>query len=93
MIGSLMYLTSTRPDLVQAVCYYGRYQARPTEKRLKEVKMIFRYLKETLNMGILYLRDPGFELTSFSDVDHAGCLYTRKSTSGGIQFLGEKLFS
>ncbi|GJV79740.1 retrovirus-related pol polyprotein from transposon TNT 1-94 [Tanacetum coccineum] len=61
-IGSLMYLTSSRPDLVQAVCYYERYQARPTQKHLKEVKNIFKYLKGTINMGLWYPKDSGFEL-------------------------------
>ncbi|GJR56406.1 retrovirus-related pol polyprotein from transposon TNT 1-94 [Tanacetum coccineum] len=51
-IGSLMYLTSSRPDIVQAVCYCARYQARPTEKHLKEVKRIFRYLRGTIHMGL-----------------------------------------
>ncbi|GJT24833.1 retrovirus-related pol polyprotein from transposon TNT 1-94 [Tanacetum coccineum] len=85
-IGSLMYLTSSRPDLVQAVCYCARYQARPTQKHLKEVKRIFKYLKGTINMGLWYPKDSGFELTAFSDADHAGCLDTQKRTSGGIQF-------
>ncbi|GJW00951.1 hypothetical protein Tco_1556202 [Tanacetum coccineum] len=93
MIGSLMYLTSSRPDLVQALCYCARYQARPTKKHLKEVKRIFRYLKGTINMRLWYSKDSSFELTTFSDADHAGCLDTRKSTSGGIQFLGDKLVS
>ncbi|GJS33972.1 ribonuclease H-like domain-containing protein [Tanacetum coccineum] len=93
MTGSLMYLTSSRPDIVQAVCYYARYQARPTEIHLKEVKRIFRYLKGTINMGLWYPKNSAFELTAFSDADHAECLDTRKSTSGGIQFLGEKLVS
>ncbi|GKB51749.1 retrovirus-related pol polyprotein from transposon TNT 1-94, partial [Tanacetum coccineum] len=92
-IGSLMYLTSSRPDMVQAVCYCARYQARPTKKHLKEVKRIFRYLRGTVNMGLWYPKDSGFELTAFSDADHARCIDTRKSTSGGIQFLGDKLFS
>ncbi|GJU36766.1 retrovirus-related pol polyprotein from transposon TNT 1-94 [Tanacetum coccineum] len=92
-IGSLMYLTSSRPDLVQAVCYCARYQARPTQKHLKEVKRIFKYLKGTIHMGLWYPKDSGFELTAFLDVDHVGCLDTRKSTSGGIQFLGDKLVS
>ncbi|GKC48142.1 retrovirus-related pol polyprotein from transposon TNT 1-94 [Tanacetum coccineum] len=92
-IGSLMYLTSSRPDIVQAVCYCARYQARPTEKHLKEVKRIFRYLRGTINMGLWYPKDSGFELTAFSDADHARCIDTRKSTSGGIQFLGDKLVS
>ncbi|GJZ99760.1 hypothetical protein Tco_0672311 [Tanacetum coccineum] len=88
-IGSLMYLTSSRPDIVQAVCYCASYQARPTEKHLKEVKRIFRYLRGTINMGLWYPKGSGFELTAFSDADHASCVDTRKSTSGGIQFLDE----
>ncbi|GJU65253.1 retrovirus-related pol polyprotein from transposon TNT 1-94 [Tanacetum coccineum] len=83
-IGSLMDLTFSRPDIVQAVCYCARYQARPTEKHLKEVKRIFRYLRGTINMELWYPKDSGFELTAFSDADHAGCLDTHKSTSGGI---------
>ncbi|GJU43859.1 retrovirus-related pol polyprotein from transposon TNT 1-94 [Tanacetum coccineum] len=67
--GSLMYLTSSRPEFVQA----ARYQARPTQKYLKEVKRIFKYLKGTINMGLWYPKDSGFELTAFSDADHAGC--------------------
>ncbi|GJZ56912.1 retrovirus-related pol polyprotein from transposon TNT 1-94 [Tanacetum coccineum] len=94
MVKTLMYLTASRPDIVHATCYYARYQARPTKKHLKEVKRIFRYLKNTINMGLWYLKDTGFELTAFSDSNHAGCLDTRKSTSGGIQFLGgDKLVS
>nr|GEY99678.1 retrovirus-related Pol polyprotein from transposon TNT 1-94 [Tanacetum cinerariifolium] len=92
-IRSLMYLTSSRPDIVQAVCYCARYQARPTEKHLKEVKRIFRYLRGTIDMGLWYPKDSGFELTAFLDVDHARCVDTRKSTYGGIQFLGDKLVS
>nr|GEY80005.1 hypothetical protein [Tanacetum cinerariifolium] len=92
-IGSLMYLTSSRPDIVQAVCFCARYQSRPTEKCLKEVKRIFRYLRGTVNMGLWYPKGSSFELTAFSDVDHAGCIDSRKSTSGGIQFLGDKVVS
>ncbi|GJR11144.1 retrovirus-related pol polyprotein from transposon TNT 1-94 [Tanacetum coccineum] len=92
-IGSLMYLTSSRPDIVQAVCYCARYQTRPTEKHLKEVKRIFRYLRGTINMGVWYPMDSGFELIAFSYVDHAECIGTRKSTSGRIQFLSAKLVS
>ncbi|GJZ70409.1 retrovirus-related pol polyprotein from transposon TNT 1-94 [Tanacetum coccineum] len=92
-IRSLMYLTSNRPDIVQAVCYCARYQARPTKKHLKEVKMIFRYMRGTINMGLWYPKDSGFELTAFLNADHAGCIDTRKSTSGGIQFLSDKLVS
>ncbi|GKC57930.1 retrovirus-related pol polyprotein from transposon TNT 1-94 [Tanacetum coccineum] len=91
MIGALMYLTSSRPDIVHATCLCARYQAKPTEKHLKEVKRIFRYLRGTVNMGLWYTKDSGFELTGFSDADYAGCKDTFKSTSGGTQFLGEKL--
>nr|GEW97307.1 uncharacterized mitochondrial protein AtMg00810-like [Tanacetum cinerariifolium] len=67
--------------------------AKPTEKHLKEVKRIFRYLRRTVNKGLCYMKDYGFELTGFSDVDYAGCKDTFMSTSGGTQFLGEKLLS
>ncbi|GJX00344.1 retrovirus-related pol polyprotein from transposon TNT 1-94 [Tanacetum coccineum] len=93
MIGALMYLTSSRPDIVHATCLCARYQAKPTEKHLKEVKRIFRYLRGTVNTGLWYTKDSGFELTGFSDADYAGCKDTFKSTSGGAQFLGEKLVS
>ncbi|GJS77800.1 retrovirus-related pol polyprotein from transposon TNT 1-94 [Tanacetum coccineum] len=94
MVGALMYLTASRPDIVHATCYCARYQAKPTEKHLTVVKRIFRYLKDSINMGLWYPKDTGFELTAFLDSDHAGCLDSRKSTSGGIQFLGgDKLVS
>ncbi|GKA51979.1 hypothetical protein Tco_0745175 [Tanacetum coccineum] len=93
MVGSLMYLTASRPDLVFAVCMCARYQAKPTEKHLTAVKRVFRYLKGTINMGLWYPRDTGFNLTAFADADHAGCQDSRKSTSGSAQFLGEKLVS
>nr|GEV56816.1 ribonuclease H-like domain-containing protein [Tanacetum cinerariifolium] len=94
MVGALMYLTTSRPDIMHATCYCARYQAKPTEKHLTTVKQIFRYLKDTIHMGLWYLKDTGFELTAFLDSDHAGCLDSHKSTSGGIQFLGgDKLVS
>ncbi|GJT93802.1 hypothetical protein Tco_1082647 [Tanacetum coccineum] len=93
MIGALMYLTSGRPDIIHATCLCARYQAKTTKKHLKEVKRIFRYLRGTVNIGLWYTRDSGFELTGFSDADYAGCKDTFKSTSGGAKFLGEKLVS
>nr|GFB00547.1 hypothetical protein [Tanacetum cinerariifolium] len=93
-VGALMYLTASRPDIMHATCYCARYQAQPTEKHLTAVKRIFWYLKDTIQMGLWYPNDTGFELTAFSNLDHAGCLDSRKSTSGGIQFLGgDKLVS
>nr|GEV08374.1 hypothetical protein [Tanacetum cinerariifolium] len=91
MIGALMYVTSNRPNIIHATCLCARYQAKPTEKHLKEVKRIFHYIRGTVNMGLWYMKDSGFELIRFSDADYAGCKDTFKSTSGGAQFLGEKL--
>ncbi|GJY99920.1 hypothetical protein Tco_0517350 [Tanacetum coccineum] len=74
----------------------ARYQARPTEKHLHAVKRIFRYLRGTVNQGLWhlqYLKDSSIALTSFVDADHAGCQDTRRSTSGSMQFLGDKLVS
>ncbi|GJU42052.1 retrovirus-related pol polyprotein from transposon TNT 1-94 [Tanacetum coccineum] len=94
MVGALMYLTASRPDIVHATCYCACYQAKPTEKHLTAVKRIFWYLKDSINMGLWYPKDIGLELTAFSDSDHAGCLNSRKSTSGGIRFIGgDKLVS
>nr|GEU73171.1 retrovirus-related Pol polyprotein from transposon TNT 1-94 [Tanacetum cinerariifolium] len=93
MIGALMYLTSSRSDFVHATCLCARYQAKPTKKHLKEVKRIFRYLWRTVNTCLWYTKDSGFELTEFSDADYVECKDTFKSTSGGVQFLGEKLVS
>nr|GEZ14349.1 retrovirus-related Pol polyprotein from transposon TNT 1-94 [Tanacetum cinerariifolium] len=93
MIGALMYLTSSRPDIIHATCLCARYQAKLTEKHLKEVKRIFRYLRGTINTGLSYSKDSGFELTGFLDADYAGYKDTFKSTSGGAQFLGENLVS
>ncbi|GJQ99352.1 hypothetical protein Tco_0522337 [Tanacetum coccineum] len=93
MIGTLMYLTSSRPDLIFAVCICARYQAKPTEKHLHAVKRIFRYLRGTINMGLWYSKDSCIALTAFADADHAGCQNTRKSTSGSMQLLGDRLVS
>ncbi|GJU30879.1 retrovirus-related pol polyprotein from transposon TNT 1-94 [Tanacetum coccineum] len=85
---------ASRPDIVHATCYCARYQARPTENHLMAFKRIFRYLKNTIHMGLWYPKDTGFELTTFSDSNHTWCHDTRKSTSSGIQFLGgDKLIS
>ncbi|GJT07529.1 retrovirus-related pol polyprotein from transposon TNT 1-94 [Tanacetum coccineum] len=82
MIGTLLYLTSSRSDLQFAICMCARYQALPTEKHLNAVKGIFRYLKRTVNRGLWYLKDSSMALTAFADADHAGCKDTRHSTSG-----------
>nr|GEU84963.1 hypothetical protein [Tanacetum cinerariifolium] len=86
MVGALMYLTSSRPDIMHVTCYCARYQAKLTKKHLTAVKRIFWYLKDTIHMGLWYLKDTSFELTTFLDSNHAGCLDSRKSTSGDYGF-------
>ncbi|GKA07237.1 retrovirus-related pol polyprotein from transposon TNT 1-94 [Tanacetum coccineum] len=93
MIGSLMYLTASRPDLVFAVCMCARYQSKPTKKHLEAVKRVFRYLQGSINMGLWYPKDTAMALTAYADADHAGCQDTRRSTSSSAQFLGDKLVS
>ncbi|GJR51373.1 retrovirus-related pol polyprotein from transposon TNT 1-94 [Tanacetum coccineum] len=91
MVGSLMYLTASRPDLVFVVCMCARYQAKPTKKHLEAIKRIFRYLKGTINMGLWYPKDNAMSLTAYADADHAGCQDSRRSTSGSAQFLRDRL--
>ncbi|GJX80783.1 retrovirus-related pol polyprotein from transposon TNT 1-94 [Tanacetum coccineum] len=93
MIGTLLYITSSRPDLQFAICMCAWYQARPTEKHLHAVKRIFRYLRGTVNRGLWYPKDSLIALTAFVDADHAGCQDTRRSTSGSMQFLGDRIVS
>ncbi|GJY83529.1 retrovirus-related pol polyprotein from transposon TNT 1-94 [Tanacetum coccineum] len=95
MIGALMYLTSKQTDFIHdtADVLFPWYQASQPRKHLKYVKRIFRYLWGTVNMGLWYTKDFGFELTGFSDTDYAGCKDTFKSTSGGLQSVGKKLVS
>nr|GEZ63010.1 retrovirus-related Pol polyprotein from transposon TNT 1-94 [Tanacetum cinerariifolium] len=91
MIEGLKYLTTSRPDITFSTFVYSRYQARPTVKHLKEVKRIFRYLRQSYK--IWYLKESRFELIAYSDADHARCKDDCKSTLGGLQVLGEKLMS
>ncbi|GKC37788.1 retrovirus-related pol polyprotein from transposon TNT 1-94, partial [Tanacetum coccineum] len=84
MIGTLLYLIASRPDLQFSICMCARYQARPTQKHLHTVKRIFQYLKGTVNRGIWYPNDSSITLTKFADAYHASCQDTRRSTSGSI---------
>ncbi|GKB00781.1 retrovirus-related pol polyprotein from transposon TNT 1-94 [Tanacetum coccineum] len=93
MIGTLLYVIASRPDLQFAICMCAQYQARPTEKHLHVVKRIFWYLRGTVNRGLWYPKDSSIALTAFADADHAGCQDTRRSTSGSMQFLGDRLVS
>ena len=91
MIGSLLYLTASRPDILFAVCQAARYQASPRESHLLAVKRIFRYVKGTLNHGLWYKRTENMKLIAYSDADWAGNVDDRRSMSGGAFFLGESL--
>nr|GEV47891.1 hypothetical protein [Tanacetum cinerariifolium] len=91
MIGSLMYLTSSRPDIMFAVCAYDRFQVTPKASHLLAVKKIFRYLKGKPHLGLWYPKDSLFNLMAYSDSDYAGASLDRKSTTRGCQFLGCRL--
>jgi len=93
MIGSLLYLTATWPDIQFAVCLCARYQASPRESHHQAVKHILRYLKYTPELGLWYSSGSSLFLRGFSDSDFAGCRVERKSTSGTCQFLGSSLVS
>ena len=87
MISTLLYLTTSRPDIMYSSCLCARYQADPKESHLTTIKRIFRYLKGTPNLGLW------FDLIAYSDSDFAGCKLDHKSTTGGCQLLGGKLVS
>nr|GEX89821.1 hypothetical protein [Tanacetum cinerariifolium] len=93
MIGSLMYLTASRPDIMFAVCACARHQVTTKECHLYEVKRIFRYLKGHLKLGLWYPKESLFDLVAYSDSDYGGATQDRKSTSGGYQLLGRSLIS
>ncbi|GKA95541.1 putative ribonuclease H-like domain-containing protein [Tanacetum coccineum] len=93
MIGSLMYLTSSRPDIMFAVCACARFQVTPKVSHSHAVKRIFRYLKGQPKLGLWYPRNSPFDLVAYSDSDYAGASLDRKSTIGGCQFLGCRLIS
>ncbi|KAL8088567.1 hypothetical protein AgCh_038374 [Apium graveolens] len=91
MIGSLLYITASRPDIMYATCLCARFQADPREPHQIAVKRIFKYLKGTADLGLWYRRESDFKRIGYSDADFAGCKIDRKSTSGSCQFLGDSL--
>ncbi|GJU26909.1 putative ribonuclease H-like domain-containing protein [Tanacetum coccineum] len=93
MIGSLMYLTASRPDIMFAVSACSRNQVTPTTSNLEAVKKIFKYLKGQPKLGLWYPRESPFVLEAYSDSDYARANKDRKSTTGGCQFLGRRLIS
>nr|GEZ66824.1 uncharacterized mitochondrial protein AtMg00810-like [Tanacetum cinerariifolium] len=90
MIGSLMYLTASRPDIMFAICACARRQVTPKECHLHAVKRIFRYLKGHPKLGLWYPKASSFDLVAYSDSDYGGASQDRKSTTGGSQFLGRR---
>jgi hypothetical protein len=93
MIGSLLYLTASRPDIMFSVCMCARFQANPKKAHLHAVKRILRYLKHIPSVGLWYLKGATFDLIGYSDSDYVGCKIDRKSTSRGCHMLGRSLVS
>ncbi|PNY08864.1 reverse transcriptase (RNA-dependent DNA polymerase) [Trifolium pratense] len=93
MIGSLLYLTASRPDILFNVCLCARFQSDPRESHFTAVKRIFRYLKGTTNLGLLYKKSNDYMLNGLCDADYAGDMIEGKSTSGNFQFIVENLIS
>ena len=93
MIGSLLYLIASRPDIMFAICLCARFQSSPRESHLNVIKRIFKYLSGSLNLELWYPRSSSFDLISYSDVDFAGSLLDSNSTFETCQFLGQCLVS
>ncbi|KAK2435258.1 hypothetical protein QL285_020332 [Trifolium repens] len=93
IIGSLLYLTASRPDIMFSVCMCARYQSCPKESHLKAVKRILKYLKGTSNFGLWYSKGNDCSLVGYSDSDFAGCKLDRKSTSGTCHLFCNSLVS
>ncbi|XP_071727458.1 uncharacterized mitochondrial protein AtMg00810-like [Rutidosis leptorrhynchoides] len=88
MIGSLLYLTASQPDIMYSVCLCARFQENPKVSHVEAVKRIFRYLKGTMHLGLWYPKFTGVDIMCFTDSDHGGSLIDRKSTSGVCAFFG-----
>ena len=91
MIGSLLYITASCPDIMQVVGMVGHYQSSPNQIHLVAIKRIFKYLKGTMTYGLWYPRNQNFQLTAYSDADWANCVNERKNTSGGAFFLSDSV--
>ncbi|CAL9000091.1 unnamed protein product, partial [Prunus brigantina] len=93
MIGSLLYLTASRPDIAFNVGICARFQANPKESHHKAVKRIIKYVNSTTDFGLWYSKQDNTALLGYCDSDYAGCVDDRKSTSGGCFFVGQNLVS
>ena len=92
IIGSLLYVIASRPDVMFSVCMCVGFQASPRESYLKATKRILRYLKHTTNVGLWYPNGAKFELVGYSNSDYAGCKVERKSTSGNVNYWEDHLY-
>ncbi|KAG6516111.1 hypothetical protein ZIOFF_026559 [Zingiber officinale] len=93
LVGSLRYLTYTRPDILYAVGLISRYMEDPTTTHLKAAKRILRYIKGTIDFGLLYSTSNHFKLEGYSDSDWGGDIDDRKSTIGFAFFMGDTAFT
>ncbi|KAM1823768.1 hypothetical protein FF1_025765 [Malus domestica] len=93
LVGSLRYLTCTRPDILYVVGLVSRYMENPTTTHLKTAKRILRYLKGTINFGLFYSSSSNYKLVGYSDSDWAGDSDDRKSTTGFVFFIGDTAFT
>ena len=91
MIGSLFYLTTSRPDIAYSVGVCARYQSKPNESHIHSVKRIMKYVSGTIEFGIWLSKDTNTTLVRCSDADWAGCADDRKSTTRGCFFIGNNL--
>ena len=93
MIDSLLYLTTSHPDIMHSVCVCARFQANPKESHLVAIKRILKYIKGTLKVGLWYPKGASISLVGYSDSNYAGCKVHRKSSSGTCHLLGSALVS
>ncbi|GKF38404.1 hypothetical protein Tco_0118465 [Tanacetum coccineum] len=93
ILGTLMYLIASRPNLTFAVCMCARYQAKPIEKHLHAIKRISKYLRGIVNRGLWYPKDSSIALIAYAGANHASCQDTTRSKSGCMQLLGDRLVS
>ena len=93
MIGSLLYLTTSKPDISYSVGVCTRYQANPKESHMTALKRIIKYVKTTAEFGVWYSKDTSDVLTGYFDANWAGNANDRKSTSGGCFYVGNNLVS
>jgi hypothetical protein len=91
MIGSILYLTASRPDIAFSVGVCARFQANPNKSHLTAVKRIFRYVNDTLSYGIWYSRETNLVVAGYFDAEWAGNADDRKSTSGGCFYMGNNM--